>query len=115
MEFKRALCERAKLPAIVETDSLFASRIQEDQSVWIRGIKQWTLYSSWNKSQTRKHASIIRRFFPNLGEADTPLIDSIIGISSMLLKRDFVKEGRTLAKLGWDDLSHSEILKNIYE
>ncbi len=244
VEFKNALGVRAHYPALVETDSLFASRIQEDESVWIRGIKQWTLYSSWNRSQTKRSGSIMRRFFPTLGEAEnivqrgltdfgafahpstmianmtnidrntgflfyyegftqntlilleqleeefrsiarayetniipmkellnryygcdtsgdllqamrtvpnysfskapgtlqhrfieedvasslvpmqhlaqkakvrTPLIDSIINISTVLLQRDFVSNGRTLAKLGWNDMSHAEILRAIYE
>lgn len=244
VEFKTALGTRANYPAIVETDSLFASRIQDDESVWIRGIKQWTLYSSWNKSQTKRCSSIMRRFFPSLVEAEnivqrgltdfgafahpstmianmtnvdrntgflfyyegftpntlilleqieeefrsiarayetsivpmkellnryygcdtsgdllqamrtvpnyafskapgtlqhrfieedvasslvpmqqlalkakvrTPLIDSIINISSALLQRDFASDGRTLAKLGWTDMSHTELLRAIYE
>lgn len=244
VEFKNALGARKNYPAIVETDSLFASRIQEDESVWIRGIKKWTLYSSWNKTQTKRCSSIMRRFFPSLGEAEnivqrgltdfgafahpstmianmtnidrntgflfyyegftpntlilleqieeefrsiarayetniipmkellnryygcdtsgdllqamrtvpnyafskapgtlqhrfieedvasslvpmqqlalkanvrTPLIDSIINISSALLQRDFASNGRTLAKLGWTDMSHAEILRAIYE
>ncbi|MDZ4836001.1 MAG: NAD/NADP octopine/nopaline dehydrogenase family protein [Candidatus Melainabacteria bacterium] len=70
VEFKNALGARANYPTIVETDSLFASRIQEDESVWIRGIKKWTLYTSWNKSQTKRSSSIMRRFFPGIDEAE---------------------------------------------
>jgi opine dehydrogenase len=243
-EFKTALGHRKEYPAIVETDSLFASRIQEDESVWIRGVKQWTLYSSWNKTQTARNAATMRRFFPGLQEADnvvqrgltdfgafahpitmltnmhnvarntgflfyyegftertlvimeqleeefrgiarayetdiipmkellnryygcdtsgnllqamrtvpnysfskapdtlnhrfieedvscslvpmqqlaakarvkTPIIDSIINMSTVLLGRDFAGEGRTLAKLGWTGMSHAEILRTIYE
>ena len=69
-EFKTALGARSKYPAIVETDSLFASRIQDDESVWIRGIKRWTLFSSWNKTQTKRCSSIMRRFFPTIDEAE---------------------------------------------
>lgn len=244
VEFKHALGARRHHPAIMETDSLFASRIQDDDSIWIRGIKQWTLYSSYNKSKTSTNASIIRRFFPGLTEAenvvqrgltdfgalahpitmianmnnvdrnsgflfyyegftnqtvvllerleeefgslaraygtsiipmkellnryygcdttgdllqamrtvpnysfskapgtlrhrfieedvasslvpmqqlahkagiDTPMMDSIVNLSSILLGREFAKDGRTLAKLGWDNLSHKEIMKAIYE
>lgn len=244
VEFKNALGRRKEYPTMVETDSLFASRIQEDGSVWIRGIKQWTLYSSWNKTQTGRAASIMRRFFPGLEEAEnivqrgltdfgalahpvtmianmnnvdrdtgflfyyegftpntvklleqvedefraianayktdiipmkellnryygcdtsggllhamrtvpnysvskapgtlhhrfieedvasslvparelaakanvaTPIIDSIINISSALVGRRFQQDGRTLAKLGWNEMSHTEILRAIYE
>lgn len=243
-EFKTALGHRKEYPAIVETDSLFASRIQDDDSVWIRGVKNWTLYSSWNKSQTGRNASIMKRFFPGLQEAEnvvqrgltdfgafahpitmianmnnvarntgflfyyegftertlvlleqleeefraiarayetdiipmkellnryygcdttgnllqamrtvpnysvskapdtldhrfieedvssslvpmqqlaaiakvkTPIVDSIINMSTALLGRDFVNEGRTIAKLGWAGMSHAEILRTIYE
>lgn len=71
VEFKNALKFTAdQLPSIVETDTIFASRIQPDESLWIRGVKNWTLYSSWNCSETRKTSAIISRFFPNLGEAE---------------------------------------------
>ncbi len=244
VEFKHVLGARSHYPAIIETDSLFASRIQEDDSVWIRGIKQWTLYSSYNNSKTSNNASTIRRFFPGLTAAEnvvqrgltdfgalahpitmianmnnvdrntgflfyyegftsktvillerleeefgclaraygtsvipmkellnryygcdtsgdllqamrtvpnysfskapgtlhhrfieedvasslvpmqqlarkagieTPMMDSIVNLSSILLGREFGKDGRTLAKLGWDNLSHKEIMKAIYE
>lgn len=244
VEFKNALGPRREYPAIVETDSLFASRIQDDQSVWIRGFKQWTLFSSWNRSQTERNGAIMRRFFPGLECAEnvvqrgltdfgalahpitmlvnmnnvdrdtgflfyyegftsntiilleqleeefraiarayktelipmkellnryygcdtsgnllramqtvpnysfskapgtiqhrfieedvasslvpmqqlariagvsTPIVDSIINISSVMLRRDFASDGRTLAKLGWSGMSHVEILRAIYE
>jgi len=244
VEFKNALGPRKEYPLIVETDSLFASRIQDDDSIWIRGIKEWTLFSSWNKSQSAKTSTIMKRFFPGLSEAEnvvqrgltdfgalahpitmianmnnvdrntgflfyyegftertvillesleeefrslarayetelipmkellnryygcdtsggllkamqtvpnyafskapgtmqhrfieedvssslvpmqqlarkanvaTPIIDSIINISSVMLGRDFVNDGRTLAKLGWSGKSHAEILRAIYE
>lgn len=243
VEFKMALGPRpmSRMPIIVETDSLFASRIKPDESLWIRGIKDWTLFSSWCQEETIRSAPVIRRFFPNLDRAEnvvqrgltdfgalahpitmlanmnsidrgggflfyrdgltektivlmekveeefnqiaeafdtnivpmkellnryygcdtasllqamrtvpnysfsqapdtlhhryidedvssslvpmkelaakaglkTPMLDSIINLSTVLLGKDFAKEGRTLAKLGWAKLTHAEILKAI--
>src|SRR5579885_722168 len=71
VEFKNVLSMAiSDLPKIVETDAIFASRIQEDDSIWIRGIKKWTLYSSWNCTETERTAESILRFFPELGRAD---------------------------------------------
>lgn len=74
VEFKNAIsptCTRRNtMPSLIETDTIFASRVQDDESVWIRGIKNWTLYSSWNCSQTAKTGSTMRRFFPGLSAAE---------------------------------------------
>lgn len=243
VEFKMALGPRpmSRMPILVETDSLFASRIKSDESVWIRGIKEWTLFSSWCQEETTRSGALIRRFFPNLGKAEnvvqrgltdfgalahpitmlanmnsidrgggflfyrdgltektivlmekveeefhqiaeafdtnivpmrellnkyygcdtssllqamrtvpnyslsqapdtldhryihedvasslvpmrelaakaglkTPMLDSIINLSTVLLGRDFAKDGRTLTKLGWSKMTHSEILRAI--
>lgn len=55
---------------VVETDALFACRAQEDGSVWIRGFKDWTLFSAPTRSKTDAARSIIHRFFPKLEQAD---------------------------------------------
>ena len=55
---------------VVETDALFACRLQEDGSVWVRGMKEWTLYSSPKASQTAANRDVLGRFFPNLEAAD---------------------------------------------
>ena len=39
----------------------------------------------------------------------TPMVDAVITIASILLGEDFERGGRTLERLGWDALSHSEI------
>lgn len=54
---------------VVETDALFACRLQDDGSVWIRGMKSWTLYSSPRASQTRENGAIVERFFPQIEPA----------------------------------------------
>lgn len=61
---------RHPLPRVIETDALFASRAQDDGSVWIRGIKKWTLYTSSRRSLTRQNGPILERFFPGLQPAD---------------------------------------------
>lgn len=51
-----------------------------------------------------------------LGElvgVDTPIMNIIIDLASLLLDRDFRKEGRTLEKLGISDISIDELLQSI--
>ncbi len=62
-------CKRRNI-TVIETDALFACRIQEDGSVWIRGFKDWTLFSAPTLSQTISGRKIIQRFFPRLEQAD---------------------------------------------
>lgn len=62
-------CKKRKIN-VIETDALFACRIQEDNSIWIRGFKDWTLFSSPTRSQTELGRKIIQRFFPRLEQAD---------------------------------------------
>ncbi len=45
----------------------------------------------------------------------TPICDSLINIASILLRKDFRKEGRTLEKLGLEDMSPEGLLKYIQE
>jgi opine dehydrogenase len=54
---------------VLETDSLFACRTQDDESVWVRGLKRWTLYSGVNRSITEGQGEIITQFFPDLEPA----------------------------------------------
>ncbi len=60
-----------KVPVrVIETDALFACRIkEEEQSIWIRGFKQWTLFSSSTQSKTAQDAEIVKQFFPELSPA----------------------------------------------
>lgn len=54
--------------------------------------------------------------FAELGKAagvPTPLFDSLIAICSILHKKDYRKEGRTLKRLGLDGLSAEEIVAKI--
>lgn len=62
-------CQKRNI-SVIETDALFACRIQEDGSVWIRGFKDWTLFSAPTLSQTISGRKIIQRFFPRLEQAD---------------------------------------------
>ena len=60
----------AKIPRIMETDALFACRVnEENNSIWIRGFKQWTLFSSATSSKTKEDAAVLKRFFPELSPA----------------------------------------------
>lgn len=55
---------------VIETDALFACRLQDDGSIWIRGVKDWTLYSCPKRSQTESYGQVVTKFFPNLEPAD---------------------------------------------
>lgn len=55
---------------VVETDALFASRLQNDASIWVRGIKKWNLYSAPTRSRTRRCGAILERYFSGLEPAD---------------------------------------------
>lgn len=54
---------------VLETDALFACRIQEDQSIWVRGFKGWTLFSGPRRSVTREWAPLMHHYFPGLEAA----------------------------------------------
>ncbi|MCW5824856.1 MAG: NAD/NADP octopine/nopaline dehydrogenase family protein [Cyanobacteria bacterium TGS_CYA1] len=75
VEFSKVLaqcgidCKKRNI-TVIETDALFACRIQEDNSIWIRGFKDWTLFSAPTRSQTESGCKIIQRFFPRLEKAD---------------------------------------------
>src|SRR5262249_32250812 len=61
----------SKFARIMETDALFACRVNEiENSIWIRGFKQWTLFSSATRTKTAEDAELIKRFFPGLSAAD---------------------------------------------
>ena len=55
---------------VVETDALFACRLQPDHSIWIRGFKEWNLFSSPRRSQTNRNQEAIQRYFPHLEKAE---------------------------------------------
>lgn len=69
--FEQALKDAgAPIPRIMETDALFACRVDEvENSIWIRGFKQWTLFSAATRSKTEEDAELIYRFFPGLSPA----------------------------------------------
>lgn len=62
--------QRRRGVRVVETDALFACRLQADGSIWVRGMKSWTLYSSPKTSQTASNRDVLERFFPNLEAAE---------------------------------------------
>ncbi|MBX9567774.1 MAG: NAD/NADP octopine/nopaline dehydrogenase family protein [Candidatus Obscuribacterales bacterium] len=70
LEFSKILseCGAPEIP-VLETDALFACRSQDDESIWIRGHKQWTLYSAQDRSTTLEFRDLIESFFPGLGAA----------------------------------------------
>ena len=54
---------------VLETDALFACRIQDDESIWVRGFKRWTLFSGPRHSVTREWAPLLHEHFPGLEAA----------------------------------------------
>ena len=70
VEFEHALREHGvRSVPVLETDALFACRIQDDESIWVRGIKAWTLFSGPRRSVTREWAPLMHGFFPGLEAA----------------------------------------------
>jgi len=70
VEVEHALHEHgARGVPVLETDALFACRIQEDHSVWVRGFKGWTLFSAPRHSDTRAWAPLMHHYFPGLEAA----------------------------------------------
>lgn len=58
------------VPDVIETDALFAARVKEaENSIWIRGFKKWTLFSSRTQSKTKQDAETLKQFFPKLSPA----------------------------------------------
>jgi len=60
---------RARSTSVIETDSLFVCRAQDDSGIWIGGLKSWTLLSSPQRSMTEVLAPRLLRFFPGLERA----------------------------------------------
>ena len=54
---------------MIETDSLFDCRSQDDDTIWVRGFKRWTLFSAVQRSETRRHEGRIHAFFSGLEPA----------------------------------------------
>jgi opine dehydrogenase len=55
---------------VLETDALFACRLQEDGSIWIRGIKNWNLYSGPTLTETKEYGVLLARLFDGLEPAE---------------------------------------------
>lgn len=55
---------------VAETDALFASRLQPDGSIQIRGIKRWNLVSTPRRSQTVEALDFLSGLFEGLEAAD---------------------------------------------
>jgi opine dehydrogenase len=70
LEMTNAFSSLGKSVPIIETDSIFACRLQDDGSIWIRGHKQWTLYSGINRTMTSEYGPVLETFFPTLEPAD---------------------------------------------
>lgn len=70
VEFERVLHDLGIRDVLVcETDALFASRVQDDGSIWVRGIKRWNLVSAPRRSQTAEALDVLRGFFDGLEPA----------------------------------------------
>ncbi len=70
LEFAKVLANvQAQYSSLLETDALFPCRIQGDGSINIKGIKNWTLFSAINPSQTVQDKDILLNYFPKLAPA----------------------------------------------
>ncbi len=71
VEFEHALHqEGVRDVQVAETDALFASRLQPDGSIQIRGIKRWNLVSTPRRSQTAEALAFLGQLFEGLEAAD---------------------------------------------
>jgi opine dehydrogenase len=70
LEMTNAFSTLGKQVPVIETDSIFACRLQDDGTVWIRGHKQWTLYSGINRTMTSEYGHVLETYFPTLDPAD---------------------------------------------
>lgn len=71
LEFKEALKEfNAPDCDVIETDALFACRLQPGDRVWVRGVKKWNLYTGCCPESTRQTGARLTEFFPGLVPAD---------------------------------------------
>ncbi len=55
---------------VVETDALFASRLQADGKVWVRGIKKWNLVCTPQRRNLERVLPLMQALFPGLKPAD---------------------------------------------
>ncbi|MBQ7529466.1 NAD/NADP octopine/nopaline dehydrogenase family protein [bacterium] len=62
--------EIAEQVIVCETDALFASRLQKDESIWVRGIKKWNLVCTPSRRNLDKVLSLMQTIFPVLLPAD---------------------------------------------
>lgn len=72
--FARALSgPEASRPLVLETDALFACRLQANGVVVVKGLKDWTYFAAPTREQTRAHGHELTRFFLGLEPADNLL------------------------------------------
>lgn len=55
---------------VCETDALFASRLQPDGRIWVRGIKKWNLVSAPRRKELDKALPVMQEIFAGLHPAD---------------------------------------------
>jgi opine dehydrogenase len=55
---------------VAETDALFASRVQSDGSIWVRGVKRWNLVTAPRRSETSAALGLLSQFFDGLEAAE---------------------------------------------
>lgn len=67
----RMLADAGAPPISVgETDALFACRIRDDDTLFVLGIKRWTLFSGPTRSATREVAPLFEALLPGLAPAE---------------------------------------------
>lgn len=62
--------EVAEQVTVCETDALFASRLQQNESLWVRGIKKWNLVCTPQRKNLDKVLPLMQDMFPGLLPAD---------------------------------------------
>jgi opine dehydrogenase len=52
-------------------------------------------------------------YLAKLAGIETPVADSVVTFAQVLTGEDFFNQGRTLKRLGWDNLTYEEIKERI--
>lgn len=84
LEFSEVLKREGATPVpVVETDGIFASRLKEDGTVWVRGIKAWCSYSAGKRSLTHQEGWILRQYFPDFEPADNVIARGLAELGAL--------------------------------
>lgn len=68
---------------VLETDAIFACRIKDKDTIWVKGFKKWNIYTAECYSKTIKYGHILEEFFPYLKPADNFIQRGLLDFGAM--------------------------------